>query len=310
MVGRPARSSVPQKAVAHSTLTCEWSRPEKWPNSWTKAASNSAAVRSATGIRRSVLEQAVHDALRRSRMRPCDGIERAGAGKADDGCLVFAERFEDRCGSVVDDRALVAAVAIALDRVVFGHRAHVAVGECARVLDEPGAVVAMLAEGTFCQTANMPCTRERAAASATDGAQRAVVRAIRNRRRRVPDVGCAIRADRERAACDGDARRQRAREQREDPAGPPAHPIPREFADHCLELGEVDRALAMLRDKARLFRRERDAFLVRGGTAVEQAQVAGAIHGQSRGRRGRARCGNGPGPCRPGSRARIDSARS
>ena len=33
IVGRPARSSAPQTPVAHSTLICEWSRPEKWPNS-------------------------------------------------------------------------------------------------------------------------------------------------------------------------------------------------------------------------------------------------------------------------------------
>ena len=59
-----------------------------------------------------VLEQAVHDgvagedlALRR--------VQRAGARLADDRGLVHAERDEDRAGRVVDDRALVAGVAVA-----------------------------------------------------------------------------------------------------------------------------------------------------------------------------------------------------
>ena len=78
-----------------------------------------------------VLEQAIHDsvaaedlALRR--------IQRAGARLADDRGLVHAERDEDRAGRVVDDRALVAGVAVALNRVEFGFGVHVAVAEARR----------------------------------------------------------------------------------------------------------------------------------------------------------------------------------
>ena len=45
MVGSPARLSALQPNM-HSTLICEWSMPEKWPNSCTNAASNSAGVSS------------------------------------------------------------------------------------------------------------------------------------------------------------------------------------------------------------------------------------------------------------------------
>ena len=46
IVGRPAKLSAPQLPRAQLTLTWEWSSPEKWPNSWMKAASNSGAVSS------------------------------------------------------------------------------------------------------------------------------------------------------------------------------------------------------------------------------------------------------------------------
>ena len=69
-------------------------------------------------------------------------VQRAGARLADDRGLVHAERDEDRAGRVVDDRALVAGVAVAHDRVEFGLGVHVAAAEAGDAADEAGAFVA------------------------------------------------------------------------------------------------------------------------------------------------------------------------
>ena len=88
-----------------------------------------------------VLEKAIHDgvagedlALRR--------VQRARTRLADDRCLVHAERNEDRGGRVVDDRALVAGVAVAHNRVEFGFGVQVAAAEAGDVADGAGAFVA------------------------------------------------------------------------------------------------------------------------------------------------------------------------
>ena len=175
------------------------------------------------GIRRAVLEQAVHDGFA-AQDTPLCGVDRARSGKADHGCLVHAERDEDRSRRVVDDRTLVAVSAIAVDSVVFSGRVHVAAGKARDVMDETGAVIGdarrrhALPDGEHALHAR---TRR---ALRDRSAQRAVVGAVLDRRRRVPDEGRAVRADRERSARDGDARGREAREQRDDPAGTHAHP--------------------------------------------------------------------------------------